>query len=340
MNELEIWQLHHSDILTQGRQQMLQEDYVSLCTLGLGGDYTFRVKGFRGWLCGPAGGFFCFQQKISVKHRAFCQASIWSQQEMPLPRDILPTALSGVAFIIIIAGDQIALSAATPCSLSTGAEPAQRSSTCSLDCYWWGGKLSASAKTGWNGHFVPAWCFRNALAKATSIWLAYKTWQGRESCPKMQRKPSWHPHWTHWQARDDLSFNEVLKRSCLLLLPVLHDCEFICFVYWRVKAKKALLEWEFPDPQDLGIQTVTPAPLKSSPENICNYQWNSSTDTGTAGCQLRTTVLRSHWSPLWPQPGPVQAGGATPGSGGVWSWTIWTGKSIHQHRHGPSHTCS
>lgn len=45
MNELEIWQLHHSDILTQGRQQMLQEDYVSLCTLGLGGDYTFRVKG-------------------------------------------------------------------------------------------------------------------------------------------------------------------------------------------------------------------------------------------------------------------------------------------------------
>lgn len=53
---------------------------------------------------------------------------------MLLPREILPTALSGIAFIIIIAVDQIAHRAATPCSLSLGAESEQRSSTYSLDC--------------------------------------------------------------------------------------------------------------------------------------------------------------------------------------------------------------
>jgi len=53
---------------------------------------------------------------------------------MLLPREILPTALSGIAFIIIIAVDQISLSAASPCSLSIWAEPEQRSSAYSLDC--------------------------------------------------------------------------------------------------------------------------------------------------------------------------------------------------------------
>lgn len=53
---------------------------------------------------------------------------------MLLPREILPAALSGIAFIIIIAADQIAPSAVTPCSLSIGAEPEQRSSAYSLDC--------------------------------------------------------------------------------------------------------------------------------------------------------------------------------------------------------------
>lgn len=53
---------------------------------------------------------------------------------MLLPREILPAALSGIAFIIIIAVDQIAPSAATPCSLNIRAEPEQRSSTDSLGC--------------------------------------------------------------------------------------------------------------------------------------------------------------------------------------------------------------
>lgn len=53
---------------------------------------------------------------------------------MLLPREILPTALSGIAFIIIIAVDRIAPRAATPCSLSVGSEPEQRSSAYSLDC--------------------------------------------------------------------------------------------------------------------------------------------------------------------------------------------------------------
>lgn len=53
---------------------------------------------------------------------------------MLLPREILPVALSGIAFIIITAIDHIAPSAATPCSLSIRAEHERRSSTYPLDC--------------------------------------------------------------------------------------------------------------------------------------------------------------------------------------------------------------
>lgn len=67
MSELEIWQLHPSHILTQGRQQMLQEDYISSCTLGLQGDYAFRVKGFKGLALRPRRRIFLFPAKNICK---------------------------------------------------------------------------------------------------------------------------------------------------------------------------------------------------------------------------------------------------------------------------------
>lgn len=65
MSELEIWQLHPSHILTQQRQQMLQEDYISSCALGLQGDYTFRAKGFRG------AGSAALQEDFSVTSKKY-----------------------------------------------------------------------------------------------------------------------------------------------------------------------------------------------------------------------------------------------------------------------------
>lgn len=63
MTDLEICQLRPSNILTQCRQQMLQEDYISSCTFGLQGDYTFRVKGFRRLALQPCRRIFLFPVK-------------------------------------------------------------------------------------------------------------------------------------------------------------------------------------------------------------------------------------------------------------------------------------
>lgn len=70
ISDLQTWQLCLSHVLTQCGQQMLQ-DYISSCTLGLWGDYTFGVKGFRGPALRPSQRDF----SVSVKHRVFCQAA-------------------------------------------------------------------------------------------------------------------------------------------------------------------------------------------------------------------------------------------------------------------------
>lgn len=80
MSELEIWQLHPSHILTQHRQLMLQEDYISSCALGLQGDYTLRVKGFWGLALQPC-------RRISL----LPAKNIWKAQ------GILPSLLYGVS---------------------------------------------------------------------------------------------------------------------------------------------------------------------------------------------------------------------------------------------------
>lgn len=87
------------------------------------------------WLYGPAGGFFLFPAKNICKAQGVLPSLLYGVSRKCCSQErFLPTALSGIAFIIIIAVDQMAHSAATPCSLSKGAEPEQRRSASSLDC--------------------------------------------------------------------------------------------------------------------------------------------------------------------------------------------------------------
>lgn len=79
-SELEIWQSHPGHSLTQYRRQMLQEDYVSSCALSLQGDYTVRVKGFRGLALQPC-------RRISL----LPAKNIWKAQ------GIMPSLLYGVS---------------------------------------------------------------------------------------------------------------------------------------------------------------------------------------------------------------------------------------------------
>lgn len=127
---------------------------------------------------------------------------------MLLPRDILPTALSGTAFIITIALIKYPHCCSTLQTEYWGWAWAEEQQLLTelLKGYFCVGKLSASVKAGRNGHFVTVWCFWNAdiLAKDIISWLAQKTMQGRQLCPKMQWEPSWGSHCTHWQDRDVL----------------------------------------------------------------------------------------------------------------------------------------
>lgn len=129
---------------------------------------------------------------------------------MLLPRDTLPTALSGIAFIITIALIKYPHRCNTLqtkfCSWTWAEE--QWLLIELLKGHLCVGKLSASVKAGRNGHFVTVWCFWNAdiLLKEIISWPAQKTMQGRQLYPKMQWKPSWGFTWhcTHWQDRDVL----------------------------------------------------------------------------------------------------------------------------------------
>lgn len=127
---------------------------------------------------------------------------------MLLPRDILPTALSGIAFIITIALIKYPHCCTTLQPKYWGWAWAEEQWLLIelLKGYLCMGKLFVSVKAERNGHFVTVWCFWNAdiLAKEIISWPAHKTMQGRQLCPKMQWKLSWGSHCTHWQDRDVL----------------------------------------------------------------------------------------------------------------------------------------
>lgn len=92
----------------------------------------FRVKGFRGLALQPQRRIFLFPAKDICKAQGILPSPLYGVSKKCCSRErFLPTALSGIAFIIIIAVDQISHSTTTPYSLCIRADPDLGSST-----YW------------------------------------------------------------------------------------------------------------------------------------------------------------------------------------------------------------
>lgn len=195
---------------------MLQEDYISSCTLGLQGDYTFGVKGFRGLALRPCRRIVLLPAKNTCKAQGVLPSLLYAfSRKCCSKRDFTYGSVRDSFYY-----NNGSWSNSPQCCNTLQLEYrgwAWAVEQCLLSglqkAYSYRGKLSASVKAGRNGHFVTVWCFWNAdiLAKAIISWPAQKTFQEGELIPKMQQKPSRGPHCTHWQVRDYLSFKEVLQ---------------------------------------------------------------------------------------------------------------------------------